>query len=105
MNISFKNRSANLILNYPQLKLINKKIGIKIFILFVFISLVFFNILLQKKAFSYQTVRTDAKTNTNNTFKPKNIKVASSSIILLDRTNEKITPKFEDILVQHEKIK
>jgi hypothetical protein len=108
MNISFKNRSVNFILNYPQLKLINKKnkkIGIRIFILFVFISLMFSNIFLPKKAFSYQIARADAKTNTNNMVKPKNIKVASSSIVLLDRTNEKITSKFKDILVQHEKIK
>ena len=105
MNISFKNRSANLILNYPQLKLINRKkrkIEIKILILFIFISLIFSNIFLPKKAFSYQTVQTNAKTNM---IKPKNIKIVSSSITLLDNTNEKITPKFEDILIQHEKIK
>ncbi len=105
MNIGFKNRFVNFILNYPQLKLINKKnkkIDIKIFILFIFISLIFFNIFLPKKAFSYRTAQTNVQTKI---IKPKNIKIASSSITLLDNTNEKITPTFEDILTQHEKIK
>ncbi|MHB1680659.1 MAG: DUF3857 domain-containing transglutaminase family protein [bacterium] len=109
MNISFKNSFVNFILNYPQLKLINKKnkkIDIKIFILFIFISLIFSNTFLPKKAFSYKTAQTDAKTDAKtNIAKPKNIKIASSSITLLDNANEKITPKFEDILTQHEKIK
>jgi hypothetical protein len=67
-------------------------------LLFIFISstLIFSNLFFSKEAFSYQRA---------NKIKPKNVKIPSSSITLLDNTSERITPKFRDILIQHEKIK
>ncbi len=81
--------------NYKNNSADNLFIFIALLFVFISSSLIFFNLSLPQKAFSYQTAK----------IKPKNIKIPSSSITLLDNTSERITPKFRDILIQHEKIK